>query len=56
MLEIVINSLKNYDFVNIYLLILKLFQTCMSFFLLLKTKEDIFKNVGNIFFCVHQKK
>ncbi len=29
------------------LLTLKLFQTCMSFFLLLNTKEDILKNVGN---------
>jgi len=27
------------------LLILKLFQTCMNFFLLLNTKEDILKNV-----------
>jgi len=26
---------------------LKLFQTCMNFFLLLNTKEDILKNVGN---------
>jgi len=25
----------------------KLFQTCMSFFLLLNTKEDILKNVSN---------
>ncbi len=30
-----------------YLLILKFFQTCMSFFLLLNTNEDIFKKVGN---------
>ncbi len=27
-----------------HLFTLKLFQTCMSFFLLLKMKEDIFKN------------
>jgi len=26
---------------------LKLFQTCMNFFLLLNTKEDILKNFGN---------
>jgi len=30
-----------------HLLNLKLFQTCMSFFLLLNTNEDILKNVGN---------
>ncbi len=30
-----------------FILALKLFQTCMSFFLLLNTKEDILKNVGN---------
>ncbi len=29
-----------------HLLILHLFQTCMSFFLLLNTKEDVLKNVG----------
>jgi len=31
----------------VLILTLKLFQTCMSFFLLLYTKEDILKNVGN---------
>jgi len=30
-----------------HLLTLKWFQTCMSFFLLLNTKENILKNVGN---------
>jgi len=30
----------------------KLFQTCMSFFLLLNTKEDIWKNVVNQFVLV----
>jgi len=30
-----------------HLLTLKFFQTCMSFFLLLNSKEDILKNVGN---------
>lgn len=29
------------------LLILKLFQTCLSFIILLKAKEDISKNVGD---------
>ncbi len=29
------------------LLTLKLSQTCMSFFLLLNTKEDILKHIGN---------
>ncbi len=31
-----------------HLLTLKNFQTCTSFFLLLTTKEDIAKNVGNL--------
>jgi len=35
-----------------FLLTLKLFQTCMSFFLLLNAKEDILKNVGCCFFIV----
>jgi len=26
----------------------KLFQTCMTFFLLLNTKEDTLKNMGNL--------
>ncbi len=39
------SSPKNENSVIIYLH--KLFQTCMSFFLLLSTKEDILKNVGN---------
>jgi len=46
-----------------HLLTLKLLQTCMSFFLLLSTKEDIQKNdwnFGTIDFhwipCVQQKK
>jgi len=30
-----------------HLLTLKLFQTCMNFFLLLKTKEDILMKVRN---------
>jgi len=30
-----------------HLLTLKLFQTCMNFFLLLNSLEDILKNVGN---------
>jgi len=30
-----------------HLLTLLLFQTCMSFFVLSNTKEDILKNVGN---------
>ncbi len=30
-----------------YLITLKLLQTCMSLFLLLNTKDDISKNVGN---------
>jgi len=33
-----------------FLLTLKLFQTCMSFFLLLNAKEDILKNVWLLFF------
>ncbi len=32
---------------NKHLLILKLFQTCMSLFLMLSTKVDILKNAGN---------
>ncbi len=39
-------SPKNYTSVVI-LLSSKLFQTCVTFFLLLSTKEDILKNVGN---------
>lgn len=31
-----------------YLLILGLFQTCMSFFLLLSTEDDILKNIINL--------
>jgi len=42
------NILKGYSTQNwkfcYYLLILKLLQTCMSFFLLLNTKEDVLKN------------
>jgi len=30
-----------------HLITVKLFQTCMNFFLLLNTKEDILNNVGN---------
>ncbi len=32
-------------------LLIKFFQTCMSFFLLLNTKEDILKNAGNQTVC-----
>jgi len=38
-------SPKNVNFVIIYSS-LKLLQTCMSFFLLMNTNEDILKNVG----------
>ncbi len=32
---------------SVLLITLRLFQTCMSLFLLLSTKEDILKNAGN---------
>jgi len=35
-----------------YLLTLMVFQTCIHYFLVLNTKEDILKNVGNQTFAV----